>query len=151
MKYSTWILIAFFALGCNQNVEQQAKASQPQTLTAAAEAEASAGVIDIPVDQAQDMIKTQSGKPDFIIVDVRTPREYAAGHLPGAQLMNLFDPDFQQKLQQLDRDKTYLVYCRSGNRSGQAISIMEKLGFKNVYHMYQGFMTWEAKGLPVEK
>ncbi len=151
MKYSIWILIAFLALGCNQNIEQQAEVSQPQKSAAAAEAEATTAVVNIPVDQAQEIVKTQSGKPDFMIIDVRTPREYAAGHLPGAQLMNLFDPDFQQKLQQLDREKNYLVYCRSGNRSRQAISIMEKLGFKKVYHMYQGFMAWEAQGLPVEK
>ncbi len=151
MKYSIWILVAFLALGCQQQVEQTNHAAQAPKADAAAEAEVTGSVIDVPVDKAYELIQQNSGQPDFVVLDVRTPREYAAGHLPGAQMLNFFDPDFQQKLGQLDRDKTYLVYCRSGNRSGKVVPMMEKMGFKKVYHLFQGYMGWSAKGMPVEK
>lgn len=70
--------------------------------------------------------------PDAVIVDVRTPEEYAAGHLDGAVNINLQSGAFEDEISQLPADGEYIVYCRSGNRSAQAVAIMDGLGFENV-------------------
>lgn len=67
-----------------------------------------------------------------IVLDVRTPEEFAEGHLEGAVLLNLESGEFATTLPQLDTDAEYLVYCRSGNRSGQAVEMMEEFGMDNV-------------------
>lgn len=66
---------------------------------------------------------------DAIIIDVRTPEEFAAGHLEGALLYNVQDPSFEANIAALDATATYVVYCRSGNRSAQAIERMKAVGF----------------------
>ena len=63
------------------------------------------------------------------VIDVRTPEEWAEGHLEGAVLMGIADADFQAQLATLDPSADYYIYCRSGNRAGQAIEIMKSLGF----------------------
>lgn len=70
--------------------------------------------------------------PDTVIVDVRTPEEYAAGHLDGAVNVDLQSGSFEQEIAQLPADGEYIVYCRSGNRSAQAVAIMDGLGFETV-------------------
>jgi rhodanese-related sulfurtransferase len=77
-----------------------------------------------------------------VILDVRTPKETAESKIEGAMEINYFDKDFQQQIQQLDKDKTYLVYCRSGNRSGKSAVIMEKNGFSKVYNLEGGYKAW---------
>lgn len=69
---------------------------------------------------------------DTVIVDVRTPAEFAEGHLEGAVNIDVSAPDFQAQIAQLDTDADYVVYCRSGNRSAQAISIMRDAGFTSL-------------------
>jgi len=96
-------------------------------------------------------MREQRGQPDFVILDVRTPEEFGHGHLPGAVNLNLMTPDFEARLGALSRDKTYLVYCRTGNRSTTAIEIMERLKFRTVFHMFEGIVGWEKKQFPVTR
>jgi len=70
---------------------------------------------------------------DTVILDVRTPAEYAAGHLDGAVNVNLQSGSFEQAIGDYSQDGDYIVYCQSGNRSAQAVSIMESAGFANVH------------------
>ncbi len=63
------------------------------------------------------------------IIDVRTPEEWATGHLDGAVRMGIADADFKDQLSTLDKSADYYIYCRSGNRAGQAIDIMRDMGF----------------------
>ncbi|TDT16140.1 rhodanese-related sulfurtransferase [Ilumatobacter fluminis] len=84
------------------------------------------------------------------VIDVRTPEEYAEGHIEGATLFDFYEPTFADQLAELDRNGTYLLYCRSGNRSGQAASIMSELGFDQVYDAQGGVIAYEAAGLPLE-
>lgn len=63
------------------------------------------------------------------VIDVRTVEEWNTGHLDGAVLIGIADPDFQEQLAALDPSADYYIYCRSGNRAGQAIQIMEQMGF----------------------
>lgn len=76
-----------------------------------------------------------------ILLDVRTPAEYDAGHLEGAININFESPSFASELQRLDKTKTYFVYCRSGNRSGQAITIMQKAGFGHIAELQGGIIS----------
>ena len=66
---------------------------------------------------------------DTVIIDVRTPAEFASGHLDGAVNIDVQSPDFAAQIMELDPSGEYFVYCRSGNRSGQAIAQMTQMGF----------------------
>ena len=82
---------------------------------------------------------------DAILIDVRTDREIAQGKIDGALEMNIMSPSFKNKIQPLNKDKTYLMYCRSGQRSAKACRIMAKEGFSVLYNLEGGYKAWEAK------
>jgi len=88
---------------------------------------------------------------DLVILDVRTPDEYAEGHCAKARLIDAFDPKFAEKLAALDKDAPYLLHCASGGRSIPVFEKMKALGFKEVYHLDGGFSAWEKAGGKVEK
>jgi len=69
---------------------------------------------------------------DAIIIDVRTPEEFAAGHLDGALLIDIKDAAFDARIAELDPEADYIVYCRSGNRSAQAVTRMREIGIRNI-------------------
>ena len=81
---------------------------------------------------------------NVVLLDVRTPKEkYEEGSIPGHELLNFEHPNFNYYLDELDRDKTYLVYCRSGNRSKQACQIMKRKGFERVVSLDGGIQRWK--------
>lgn len=90
-----------------------------------------------------------SGK--FVVLDIRTPEEYAAGHLKGAKLVDFKASDFKVKLAELDRKQPYLLHCASGRRSTAALETFKALGFKEVVHLDGGFNAWKAAGKPVAR
>jgi rhodanese-related sulfurtransferase len=108
-------------------------------------------VTDVTVGQAQKLIKERAGNADFVILDVRTPAEFTEGHLAGAVNLDVQAPDFETRIRALDRTKTYLVYCRTGNRSRKAIQAMDRLGFGSVFHMTQGIVGWQQQKLPLSR
>ena len=87
----------------------------------------------------------------LIVLDVRTPGEYADGHIKGAININILQDDAFGKIDKLNRNAKYIVYCRTHHRSGIAVDHMMKSGFKNVYQMMDGFPGWAANKLPVQK
>ena len=101
--------------------------------------------------QALDLIQRNKGNPRFVILDIRTPEEYAQGHIEGAVNMDYYHPGFQVELNKLDKTKMYLIYCRTGNRSGQAFEFMKEQRFTEVYHMEDGIVSWRRENLPVVK
>jgi rhodanese-related sulfurtransferase len=120
---------------------QPAAASQP-----AAGAEAP-GVVLVSAEQAQAVLQAQ---PEAVTLDVRTPEEFATGHLAGASLLDFNSGEFAARLGELPTDATYVLYCRSGNRSAQAAAMMREAGFREVYEVDGGIQAWQAAGLPVE-
>ena len=98
--------------------------------------------------EAYRLIKADS---NIAILDVRTAKEFADGHVAGAVNIDVNQADFAQKIDELDRSKTYIVYCRSGRRSSKAVGIMAAKGFKNLYNVSDGFVGWSKNGLPFEK
>lgn len=79
-----------------------------------------------------------------IILDVRSPGELAEGFIPNYKQVNFFNTSFREELERLDRSKTYLVYCRSGRRSGKACQMMSKMGFENLYNLRGGVQAWNG-------
>ena len=104
-------------------------------------------VKNISADSLNSMLKTS----DAIILDVRSPEEFAEGHISGAININFHDENFESTLDTLDKEKTYNVYCRSGNRSGKSIDLMTKKGFKRIHHLKGGMLEWEGKGFETVK
>lgn len=100
--------------------------------------------------QAQELIEKNRGNAGFVVLDVRTPAEFAAGHIPGAVNVDFRSPDFQARAGKLDKGKSYLVYCRTGHRSGLALPILQRLDFTSLYHLEGGITAWQREGLPVE-
>ncbi len=83
-------------------------------------------------------------KKDTIqLLDVRTPEEYAAGHIPGAKLINVYDADFvKQVSEQFQKETPVYVYCRSGKRSVKAAKLLRKAGFQSLYNLKKGYNAW---------
>lgn len=97
---------------------------------------------------AADASTTEVGD-ETIVLDVRTPAEYGAGHLEGALLLDFNAGDVAAAIPDLDPSAEYLVYCRSGNRSGQAIALMEQAGFTDLTNLGSLEQAAQATGLPI--
>ena len=104
-------------------------------------------VENISPQAALELIQQNEGNVGFVILDVRTPAEYAEGHIAGAVNIDFYSSEFEEMVKALDRDDTYFIYCRSGNRSGQARNLMEGLGFAEVYNLSGGINAWQDAGL----
>ncbi|MFN7120212.1 MAG: rhodanese-like domain-containing protein [Saprospiraceae bacterium] len=79
------------------------------------------------------------------LVDVRTPEEFAAGHIEGALNINYLGSDFEQQIQKLDKKRPVLLYCKSGIRSSKAAAILQKSGFSSLYNLEGGYLKWAAQ------
>ena len=86
--------------------------------------------------------KAKMNEENTIVLDVRTPEETAQGVIEGAIELDVKAPDFAEKVAQLDKDKSYLVYCRSGRRSVTACNIMAEEGFSDLYNLLGGYLEW---------
>jgi len=85
-----------------------------------------------------------------ILLDVRTLDEFNAGHIPGAVHIDILQPGFAEKVQQLDLTQPIYVYCHSGGRSARAASIIRSLDVTQIYNLRGGIMVWKANSFPVE-
>ncbi len=97
---------------------------------------------------AADFAK-QAQTPGVTVVDVRTPAEYAAGHIQGAINIDVEGSSFNADIAKLDKTRTYAVYCHSGRRSGIATSAMADAGFTSIYNLDGGILSWQAAGGPL--
>ena len=106
---------------------------------------------DITSQEALTLIQNNQDNPDFIIIDVRTSEEFAEEYIENAVNTDFYSETFRDELNQLDKNKSYLIYCRSGSRSGSALDIMAELNFREVYNISGGIIAWKAAGLPTTK
>lgn len=104
--------------------------------------------LDMTAEEIFALIESQ---PDTVILDIRTPKEYHAGHIENAKLVDFYSDNFREQLDLLAKDKTYVVYCRSGGRSGKSMAIFEELGFESIAHLKTGFNGWQASNLPIQQ
>jgi rhodanese-related sulfurtransferase len=108
---------------------------------------APASVKHVNAEQAQKLMADKK----VVVLDIRTPEEFEVGRIAGATNINFFATGFEPQLATLDKSKTYLVYCASGNRSTQALPSFKKLQFQSLCHLDGGFKSWQKAGLPAEK
>jgi rhodanese-related sulfurtransferase len=101
--------------------------------------------------EARDLIGKHAGDRNFVLLDVRTQKEFEEERVQGAVEVDFLSKNFREEVAKLDRGKTYLVYCLTGNRSSQALRVMKEEGFRNVYHMDGGITRWKEAGLPTVK
>jgi rhodanese-related sulfurtransferase len=116
-------------------------------LAQASSSTAQPAVKQIDIEQF-DKMRTQK---DTVVLDVRTSQEYRQGHVPGSANIDISDPQFRQKVADLDKSRTYLVHCARGVRSARATKMMATMGFANLYDFHGGFDEWKRAGKPVEK
>ena len=112
----------------------------PTTGPTAASAPASASTLAAPDFAAA------AQRPGTVLVDVRTPAEFAEGHLAGATNIDVEAADFTTKIAALDKTKSYAVYCRSGNRSRTAMTYLLQAGITQVFDLSGGINAWKSAG-----
>jgi rhodanese-related sulfurtransferase len=100
---------------------------------------------DISPADAQKMIAGKAQDSAFVLLDVRTPEEFSSGHLAGAVNIDFRASDFQTKVDSLPKSRTYLLYCRTGHRSANALTLMKGRGFQNVFNMVGGITRWREE------
>ena len=106
------------------------------------------GAVHVKVDAAEKLVKEKK----ITVLDVRTPDEFAEGHIAGAVNIDLLKgAEFESKVKEMDKSKPYLVHCQSGGRSNRALAVFKKLGFEQIFHLDGGLGGWQAAGKPVEK
>ena len=106
---------------------------------------------DITPQEAFTLIQNNQNNPEFVIIDVRTPEEFAEEHIENTINLDYYSETFRDELNNLDKNKTYLIYCRSGRRSGNALNIMAEPNFREAYNILGGIIEWNAEGLPTVK
>lgn len=108
-----------------------------------------AGIETVAAERFAEII---DDAPDgLVILDIRTPEEFAAGHIAGAINIDYYQADFRVRLDALDRDVPYAFYCRSGNRSSDTRMMMQELGFLEAYELGGGVVSWDQAGYPLTR
>ena len=141
-KYFIVILLAIsvsVAFSCNSSTQAKAENTELQETLITK---------NVSAAEFQGLIKS---KTNAIILDVRTPKEIAQGTIKNAQKIDFYNENFKAELDKLDKSKPVLIYCRSGRRSGIAMSTMRELGFSEVYNLQGGIIEWSEAGLEIEK
>lgn len=103
---------------------------------------------ELSVDRAAELL---ADEPGVIVLDVRAPDEFAAGHIPRARNVAYPSAGFAAEVARLDRAAKYLIYCGTGRLSAGAFAQMHDLGFAEIYHLEGGFRAWQDAGRPVEE
>ena len=101
---------------------------------------------NVTVQGAHSLIQNNTNNSNFVVLDVRTPEEFSDERIQGAVNLDYFNESFSAVLGILDKNKTYLIHCRSGTRSGFALEVMKELEFWEVYNMLGGIVQWKEEG-----
>ena len=131
--YLTFVLISFMACGQKENAKSNGT---------------NAGQASISLISPSYL---NSVNKDILLIDVRTPQEFASGHIENAVNMNYFGRDFAAQFKTIDKNKAVYLYCKSGIRSANAAEKLEDMGFVKIYDLEGGTSNWKAKGLPLSK
>lgn len=104
--------------------------------------------IEVNSKEVKEILKKEK---NIIVIDVRTPDEFKEGHVKDAQNIDIREYDAYSKIDKLNHNASYIVYCRTNRRSGMAVAYMMQKGFKTVYQMMDGFMGWAANNYAIQK
>lgn len=146
------IVMCLLLASCGGNDSSSADTVPVETMAAEAAPDdtgeqAAAGVRLVEPEEAAAIITDPPD--DLVILDVRTQEEFDEGHIDGAVMLDFYRDDFETELADLDASVPYVVYCGSGNRSGQTIALMEDLEFRTVADVNGGVLAWQTAGLPL--
>jgi len=100
-------------------------------------------------EEALKMIDEHKDDSNLVILDVRPKEEFEEEHVPGAINLDYEGHEFKKKVEEIDKEKNYIIYCRSGVRGEYFMSIMKELGFPHVYNILGGFVGWKVSKLPL--
>ncbi len=148
------ILISACGSGNDNNSSSQLEKTAPATDTAiitpgpCTSAVREQIIKDVNVAEADSLIKADSERPCFVLLDIRSPQEFDAGHLQGAMNIDYRDSTFASNLDRLDKNATYLLYCRTAHRTTLSLPLFKEKGFVEVYNMLGGLTEWKQDGLP---
>jgi rhodanese-related sulfurtransferase len=151
------LLITWLLAGCSAEVESITTPSVTQNVspnggqTATPQPTETPSTINVPSITAYDaysLIQKNKDNADFVILDVRTADEFNSGHIANAINLDYYAPDFKSNIDKLDKNKQYLIYCRTGVRGTAATQVMITLGFKNVQNLIGGIVVWTQLGYP---
>lgn len=145
MRLSSAALAALVALPLSTTACGQKASAPSSSASSSSVAEAPAVVQDL----APGDFVAKTADSNVVVLDVRTPAEFAAGHVQGATNLDVNAPGFAQQIAALDKGKTYVLYCRSGNRSGRAAAQMQDAGFPALFNA-GGFEALAAAGAPTQ-
>jgi rhodanese-related sulfurtransferase len=107
--------------------------------------------ININVKDAYFIFKEFRRKDELVILDIRSKEEFENSHIPDAINIDFCNKEFYRILRLLDKSKMYLVYCKSGTDSEEAVMMMKELDFERVHNMEKGIIVWEKSGYPLMK
>lgn len=144
MQHILLLVSAAFLVSC-----QAGATPLPRPAVLSAQNLQTLAVTSISVKEAHEWLADPNAS--WKLLDLRTPEEFAQGYLKSAQMLNFYASDFREHLLNMDRNQPYIIYCRSGNRSSQALKMMRELGFRNVYEVQGGILAWQSAGYPVVK
>ncbi|HEX8042277.1 rhodanese-like domain-containing protein [Candidatus Deferrimicrobium sp.] len=101
--------------------------------------------------EARELLGKRSGDSRFVLLDVRTAKEFSEERIEGAVMVDYLSPSFRGEVAKLDRSKSYLLYCRTGHRTEGAAKVMRELGFRNVSVIAGGITKWKEGGFPTTR
>lgn len=104
---------------------------------------------NISAAEAKALLEKNDGS--LVVLDVRTPQEFTQARIKGAVCIDIYQPSFSDDISALDRNKRYLIYCRTGQRSMVALSLFSRLGFSEAYNMLGGILAWAHARYPIER
>ncbi|PLX33450.1 MAG: rhodanese-like domain-containing protein [Ignavibacteria bacterium] len=99
----------------------------------------------VPNIGSEEFARVRDEQPDAVLLDVRTAGEFHMGHIANSINIDMMDPRFADKVAELDKATTVLIYCRSGNRSYHAGNMMKQMGFEHVYNLASGIIGWREE------
>lgn len=145
----TFIVLTASLLSCN-NLKNETVDKSVQTETVVIEQPKGAFEITAVLIAADKLKSLMATNDELQLIDVRSPEEFAEGHLNGAMNININDANFSDEIQKLLRDEPVFLYCRSGGRSARAAKAVVSLGYR-AYDLDKGIQGWESQDFPVTK
>lgn len=146
-------ICALVVPGCGTGGEHagSGSAGTPAAAPPSAQATPTAAATGIKHVDAAGASKALADNKQLLVLDVRSPAEFAEGHIAGAKNLDFNGGKFAEELGALDRNQPYLVHCAAGGRSTRSLEIFKQLGFKSVIHLDGGINAWNAAGQPTQK
>jgi len=139
------LCIGLMLVSCKEVVDKSTNTLKP---TQSAKVKATVFAKDVDATNFKGLVDSKAG----LLVDVRTPKEFASGHIAGAINIDWKNQkEFARKIAKISKDKTVLIYCHSGHRSGLATKFLKEQGYSKIYNLETGIMGWKAANFDVAK